>query len=502
MKNVNYKRLRNLPKFDIGTRPISSGYQPSTDPTQVGYFTQQATPITNSFIPQAITQSAGDLTSVATLFKDNWSALFPSKAATMTSVTSPTASEYSASNAANAASTVATNALGALAAIHGGVNFAKNQFDYSNTLSSSDLQNASSKSTEYINGVAYDRYGGFDQSGADKYVKAQNNAGMMNGITSGMETGAGVGTMIAPGIGTAIGAGIGAIGGWIGGLFGRSHRKNKYHRALENWRTAASNYNLQSESEAASQGLRNQYYATHADEGLSVDTKNPNALVQGGEPILKYKNGKLIAAGMFPITPQTPERVDNIPVRLDKGNAKDGVIGNLRDPETGERLAVEARPWVEAYNSPDPELQALGEANLNQIMEKQEQLQKMKKIRRYHRGRCLPMFDTGLAMSIIPAAIGSAASLSQYFDYKKDKPTARKSYSPNTQAEQALSLLARRRFNMNPTLSKINDATRHAQYSVNASPYSPGQRMAMLSSIYNNRMKSLADAYEIGRVHV
>lgn len=517
MKDVNYKRLRNLPKYDLGLPTISGGYQRNLDNVPVGYYTKQATPITGSELESSIIDSVAGAGSIAQNIISQQKALkvfsnsmadyaannlsnvvadeaFDETAKASGKIAGSTAYEAAKNNAREAAGKV-FGAAAKGAAVIGGIQGALGLMQKPTTLTSADLEQASSQQTQYINGVAFNTYGGFDQQGADKLVNSQRNAAVINGVMNGAKVGNAVGSFL-PGIGNIVATGAGAILGGIKGLFNRHKLKDAYNEAKYNWGAAATNYNQQSESEAASQGLRNQYYATHADKGLSVNTKNPNALVQGGEPILKYKNGRIVEAGMFPITPQTPERVDNIPVRLDKGDAKHGVIGNLRDPETGERLAVEARPWVQAYNSQDPELKALGEANLNQIMAKQEQLQQMKKMKQYHLGKCLPRFDKGSFPWQIwgPAAANSAIALKGYFDAKKSPVEAYNTYIPNRNAQQSLAMMPTT-VNVNPQLQELNNQVRQSHYLIDQLPISAGAKMAMRSKVFSDQMKNRSDIY-------
>lgn len=269
----------------------------------------------------------------------------------------------SAKSAASKALGAANIALNAYGAIHGGIDLLNNWND-SSTLSSGDLSNMASRSTEYVNGVAYDRMGGYDSSGVDKYVSDQNNASKIEGITSGLETGAGIGGLIGsifPGAGTLIGSGIGAVVGAIGGLFGGDSARRKRERAIaeakRNYANAADAYNSQSESEAASTGIRNMYYATHADKGLNAG-EEPNALVNNKEVLGTVKNGKVKQA--FTVDSNLPDRYDGIPANL---GPNDFVIGHKIGPD-GVELNEKAQIYERMFNSHDPRLQKIGEEGL------------------------------------------------------------------------------------------------------------------------------------------
>lgn len=529
MENIDYTRLRRLAKYDIGTQPIDSGWQRNANQTQAGYFTQNMTPVTNAFVPQAISQGVTNISQPLMNLAQNtakYITTFNNTAKNIGTQYGKLAAQQvgeeaeravyqeglqaakegtrSAASKAIGAANVALNVYGAL---HGGYGLYQNTQD-SDTFTANDLSKISSETTEYANGVAYGRKGGYDEAGVNKYVEDQNKANKISGITSGLEAGAGIGGLVGsifPGAGTLIGSGIGAVLGAIGGgMFGhkaRERRKRAIEEAKRQYALAADAYNTQNESEAASTGLRNEYYATHGDEGLGLDNKNPNALIQGGEPIVRVKkdrfgNNRIVAAGMFPITPETPERVDNIPVRLDKGDAKHGVIGNLIDPNTGERLAKEARVDLAMFNSGDPYLQNIGEQGLLDKLDMQDALQKeQKNMKKYACGKGLRKYAIGknLNGAFIPTMAFAANELDNWSRKKEvDRMPveAFNTYSPNPYLMQAGALMPTQ-YNIDPQMQALNDEARFAKYAINQSAYSPGQKMAMLSNLYNKKMQNV-----------
>lgn len=527
MKTINYKQIksiRNLPKFDLGTKPINSGYQRNDDRIQTGYYTQTTAPITNSFVPEAISNGASSLMSAGQLgydafkslksatnnqtFSNNMQRLINDKFNVSANPETLNTATNTTGNTASNVTSAASKGLAALSALHGTANLIGNQFDYKNTLTSRDLQDYSSKSTQYINGVEYDAYGGYDSAAADKYIKDQNTGSTIKGVTSGLEAGSGIGSLILPGWGTAIGAGIGALTGFIGSIFGGKSRKNKFEETKRNWTTTASNYNRQNESEAASEGLRNQYYATHADKGLSVDTKNPNALVQGGEPIVAVdKKGNIKYADMFPITQYTPERVDNIPVRLDQGSTRHGVIGNKIDPFTGERLAVEGRPLVEALNDPTIKNKKPYKEGLKYLLDLQDNIsdddmntinaygcgksaKRSKSVKKYGCGKSIPKLDGGMSYSLIPTALNYTDNLAGLLAAKRDPINVQNTYTPNYSADRAINTMPTT-VNIDPALDELNTQARQSAYVINSSNVAPGMRQVMLSQLYNDRMRNM-----------
>lgn len=519
MKEIDYSRLRkysNVPKYDIGTQPISSGYQTNPNQVQVGYSTKNAERITNSFVPNAISsgiqsvsqplmQIGKDASKYVTTFNKTAADIgekFGSLAAKQTGEAAQNAvyqeglkvAKEGAKSAASKAVGAANLALSAYNVLHGGYNMIQNWND-SETLSAGDISNTAARNTEYVNGVAYDTMGGYDVAGVDKYVKDQNKASKIQGAVSGFEAGAGLGSIVGsvvPGLGTILGAGIGGVIGTIGGLFGgnkaRRERQRKIEEAKRTYAQAADAYNTQSASEAASEGIRNEFYAKHADKGLSVETKNPNALVQGGEPIVKVdKRGNVIAADMFPITPFTPERVDNIPVKLDKGSTKEGVIGNKIDPYTGERLAVEGRSMVELLNSPyaTKEQREWAKTGLRELLNRQNMTNKVAP--KHNNG--IPMYDYGYAIPAFNYLLNDIDSRARIKAIEKQPIHVNESYAPNRYASQIGQFMPST-VNILPEIQMIDDEASKARYAISQSAYSPGQKMAMLGQLYNNVIKN------------
>lgn len=530
MKEVNYKELKkysNLPKYDIGTVSINSGYQRNADQTQAGYFTQNAERVTNAFVPQAISsgvqnaaspllslgKSAANYINTYNNTIQEIGAKYGKLAAQQVGDEARNAvyneglnvAKSSAKSAASKALGAVNKALNAYSAIHGGYGLYENSRD-SSTLTAGDLSSMGARSTEYANGVVYDRMGGFDEAGVNKYVSDQNKANKISGITSGLEAGAGIGGLIGsifPGAGTLIGSGIGALVGTIGGgMFGH-HAREKRKRAIEeakrNYATAADAYNTQNESEAASTGLRNQYYATHADEGLGLNEGPVNALTQGGEPLVKVKydkggNPRVTAAGMFAITPETPERVDNIKIHASNNL---GIIGNFQDPYTGERLAVETRPFVKMFNSNNPTEKAIGERGLLAGLDLQDKLKKEQKMMKADCGKGLHKYALGKDLNLSGIEIPAISWLANKLAYKtKEKEVDRmpvmayNAYSPNPYLMQAGALMPTR-YNIDPQMQALNDEARFANYAISQSAYSPGQKMSMLSNLYNKKMQNV-----------
>ena len=168
---------------------------------------------------------------------------------------------------------------------------------YSDNLGVNDINATQSHGTNIRNGVAYDYIGGADQQGVMDYTNAQNSQSKSQVIQGSADIGSGVGTIlgstfgsaIIPGLGTigggllgsVVGQGLGALTGWIGdSIFGgASRRKRRVQEALAKSSLIADAKNSQNESIAGTQGLRNEYYATHR----AAEGKNPGERWSAGD---------------------------------------------------------------------------------------------------------------------------------------------------------------------------------------------------------------------------
>uniref|UniRef100_A0AAU8B8S9 Uncharacterized protein n=1 Tax=Dulem virus 42 TaxID=3145760 RepID=A0AAU8B8S9_9CAUD len=237
------------------------------------------------------------------------------------------------------------------------------------------MQNASSTSTQSKFGESYTSYGGFDANGIIDYTKAQNTADTTNLALSGLTTGASIGSVFGP-----IGSGVGAVlGGLFGGFFGGSkarERRRYVEQEIRNTTAAQEAYNLQSEAEAGSRGLRKMFNATHGESssgGVLADKgKSPNQYstsnqygqiftpsgisygqVQGyaspDEGEIDMSTGETTYNGN-PSPYVRDRRADIIPVGIegasDNGAFADnvGIPGHLRDID-GIMFADKARPY-------------------------------------------------------------------------------------------------------------------------------------------------------------
>lgn len=498
MKDVNYKELKKLNKYDPGMSPISSGYQSGDNYVQPGTIDQYATPITNAFMPEALSKAASTATGLFGLGKAAYSSLtnagkipvgslpglsFNDGEATVQPITEALGEPKTASQLFKGAG---SKVLGAAAALHGGIeSIATADAAGRAPLSATDLLNSSSRYRLNINGVDYDTYGGYDVAGANKYLKDFNNANMIKQISSGVEFGAGIGSFLGP-LGTGLGALGGALGGAITGWINRGKAKDKMREIQRNTNNAIAGYNWQSEAEAATQGIKNEYFRTHADTGKGVGGAKPNSLIGPGEIVGSVdKYGNIIRAFQVQGGPGDVHGHDTIPAKL---GDRDFVIGNKINPFTGNEYSAEGAVYADMFNNGDP----AGEQGLQQLLKMQKITKRNNPytdMSRYNCGKGLSRRDAGLAYSIIPMGLGMASGYAGLKQAQRDPVQAYQTYVANPNAAAAFAAMPKS-YDVSDQLVDATDQARYAQYAINQSPYSGGARMAMMSNLYNNLLNN------------
>lgn len=540
MNNVDYTKLRSGRQININM--------------PVGYTEQLAAPITNSFRDQAKQELIQTGAQTLLPFAKNVygatsaylsaakSAAEPINRATQglsqiaefggapegfTAAGIKETGEAAAKQAASqAGKTAAQKALGgvnvamnAYNALAGGYKTYLNWND-SDTLGGSDLLAGSAKGTQYANGVAYSTMNGFDNNGFKDYVSAQNDAQKLGGIMSGAQAGMGAGGligMVGGPLGSLIGSGIGGvIGGIVGGLGGhhaRERRRRLYAEAVRNYANAAEAYNMQNESVAATQGMRNEYYATHADKGIQkCDTGV--ALVNDREVVgnaYKDQSGNLRISDVHSVSSPFG-RAD---VKLEKVDADSGfVIGHKKD-EDGIELNEKAKIYEEMFNSGIPQWRNIGEQGLLQLLNVQPHIKDNNPKPQYAKyientANGMPMADegksikdkmktgkinlpkldlNGYAWSLFPSALGFFNAQAKEKEAERMPIEEYGSYLPNPLIQQATALMSNG-VNVKHALDDINTQMRHQLYYNNQAPMSSGARMAMNANLANNVMKN------------
>ena len=155
------------------------------------------------------------------------------------------------------------NSLGyitaAAGALQGGIGLLTDFNNWKGGLTESDLQQASGKSTNVINGRMYNQIGSYDRSGAYKLIDKMNTNDMVSTVGDAAQTGGAVGSLFGP-IGWGIGTGLGGFLGFVGSLIGGNSRKKRAEQAMRNWEVTRNGYNTQEESVAASLGVGDEFY--------------------------------------------------------------------------------------------------------------------------------------------------------------------------------------------------------------------------------------------------
>lgn len=566
------KKCKNLSKYDIGKMPSNIGYQPGTKIDTGGFTSQRGEDIQpyinevndnilpnaasqvfthgsniynilNSYTPAVAGSTAGMTSSLfATapsvinagsmaggLGKNMFSdiTLKPLEVSAPTSYGTIGTSTTSASGGALSA---AGKALGAIGALYGTYNLYNGLKGYNDYRRAGDMMNAMSKNTQSVEGVDVTTYGGLDSSAEQKYVDAQNKSSFINNTLSGAGAGASFGSLFGP-IGTIVGGAAGALTGIAGSIFGGDSRKDKVNTAIENAQTAASNYNKQAISEAASKGLRNQFYLMHAncgkDRGMkkynigksldytkvwtpSGEQYGPvNSLVGKGESLIDYDNGKASYVD------KGTRRVDNQPSVAAPG---DNIViaGNDIDITNGISFADQAAPYSKALQKLEEKENLINKntgsektkyINLKQLNAAKNKLfSKLKPItdrqqiqhELLNKNENTPQYNDGKIdfLSVVPYALGMMAPISQYNYYKNMVPTADNSYVANPTERQALQTLGQLRYDPYNQVNAIRNAYRHGLYNINQSgALTSGQRLAMLSQQNNAYMNNIANVY-------
>lgn len=319
-KLKTYKKIKNTRKFSLGKPVTKSGYESAkavdTTPLAIneGYkgYTQEGNSISSGIAPSIATTGATIGTSLYGLASGTTSAaqaaatnianagfsqagnLTMAGANALGDVTAGIAGDAMSSLSGQATNTLASKAATQLAGSGGSVakaglsklgsamaiaQIGKGAWDmgstlanYGDRLSDSEIAATRDINTNMRNGVAYQELGSVDVGGINRYTDAQNKASKWGMINAGGEIGAGVGAIAGSAFGP-IGTVVGGLAGTVlGGLtnwgldalfgFGR-RRKRKIMEAQQRIAQNTEATNLQNESIAASQGLRNQYNETH-----------------------------------------------------------------------------------------------------------------------------------------------------------------------------------------------------------------------------------------------
>lgn len=600
---LQYKRIQNgLPKYDLAAKNTSSGYQQGDDFTigtpsvQTGYdpldtINQQSseiipnalanvssqlnmyntagklsnslvnpimkympnavTPVISTAMSSKIAQAGADASAKAIVasmagegYKNLGSQAVTQAARSASNEAMKNASDEVAKKAMkNGATKLASTVVNIPMAAYGLYNLGRGLAKGADVPTSANMDATKSLITQSANGVDYTTKEAGDLSMFDKQLRNNETSRTINNTINGASAGFAVGSFL-PGLGNVIGAGIGGLIGGIGSLFGQGRRRRALQRAKNNLIQSYDNYNDQSESVAASEGLRNQFYQNtynptslySADDGKTAVDYNlmdkpaiagygmvfdkdgyhfgpRNSRVGKGESIINFDEGKLAYVD------KGKKRADDQYSSVEEGD-NNYIAGNDIDWSTGTSFADQVAPASKYFQKLEKMKQAIQnnrhgddktkQLNLDQIQQMQDQLvesvkEPMKRQEMQHKMEnkydgYMPQYDGGKFNLnwLQPLIYAGAYTIpnNQYKYYKNSTPEAANSYVRNQNADRALGILGSMRFDPYQQVQQVRDAYRQGAYNIaNAGGLSQGQRMKMMTAQNNNYMYNMAKLY-------
>lgn len=233
------KRINNLPKFNPG----KSGSLDALD--------AKVNPYYQSGVAKDLTNMIGSNAPSAPSFKQY----------VTNRLSNNNPSNYTPSGSHIGAGTVTSAVNGTLGVISG---FNQQQ---AAVKGQGELFSMSGQRTDQVFGINYQAQNDIDKSQAIADISASNKTNTLAMTGSGAAAGAAIGSVV-PGVGTLIGGAAGAIIGGITGLFGGKKARERQRKRIQNAQQNANLINQVNRSQAASEGLQQQYYI---DNGTTYD---------------------------------------------------------------------------------------------------------------------------------------------------------------------------------------------------------------------------------------
>lgn len=553
MKNINYKELKSIQnKYDLG-KIGSTGYQSNPNIVDTSGFSTTNQASMSNDISNTKTQTiwqginkAGQMASTLTGIYNGFTSASTTnlnnainavgidkvaaytKDAGLTQGVNKALEQGGVDSTSKGALSTAGKVASVAGAVYSAYNLANDIASFSDRIKGSDIEDMSSKTTQSKNGVMYTGYGGFDEQGIKDYTSAQNTQSKMSMSLDGAGFGASVGSLIAPGIGTIVGGVLGGIGGLVGSIFGSNSRRNKVLEEIRRTKEAQNNFNTQAESEAGSQGLRNEFYATHADKG-----KNPSSSTNIGKPGIVHTAHGIVPGviyglagkgesiyhpedGAASVFTEGKKRVDNIPTGVPMNETRQDwnetvIFGNNKNPYTGNTFAEDAKPYAKVLEKQDKEhMNYLNkhtkEINRRNAMKKLNTLaDQQKSVRQFEQSK----FNEGkphygeLAGVFLPHLEQMGPVLASRPSYTD---ASRSAYVDDNTGAAHYALLQNSRLDPTQALSNAEKTNRSNIYSINNSSLSDGVKQKMLLSNsqqnLNNRNNIIQDYDTKSRAYV
>lgn len=359
--------------------------------------------------------------------------------------------------------------------------------------------------------IQYQKTGYINKAAELKNLKSKNTSSTLGAAGSGAALGATVGSIAGP-IGTVIGGAAGAIIGGVTGIFGGAKKKRQLKRkiARENERITRENqFNL---SESHSGMLQQEYAREFGDtesealynKGKSkCDAgKSANALVGNGETIVDGNTGELEE-----VTQGRGVGIDDVQANI---QPQDAIAGNLTNPRTGNTFAEDMKPLTrmekKLRRNMDRNTQAIAQ-NTEKLVTAytrpmSQQILADQAAVHYNKGKSsTPKYDIGrVATAVGGVTEGFAALAPSIYNIIQGRKAAEtvspdQLYSPNARAQQALNLMAGRRYNVKPEMEALRGLERRQRYSARQTGSESGIGRAMDVAGGLNMQRAIGDLY-------
>lgn len=386
MKNINYKQIKtisNLPKYEFG-KDAEYGYQTGISIPSYGHVDNQGADLKSMAKGQGqqnIAQGISDLGSTIT----------------------DTISNYKSGDT--------MSAIGS--GIQGIMDAGQGVYNTAHVANNADLQ--SWTGSQYNTGIGNRSYNTItmDQDAARKYLNKEIAGGQLKTTVGGLKAGLNVGTAINPGLGTLIGGAAGLLGGGLTALFTGNNEKDQVATRLSNQANVIGNYNRQSESDANTLGMRDEYALRQQRRAAK---NGPNA-ANGKQPFDPKWNGQNGWAhnGEYQYRPSIGQgqritsgtgKKENAPVYTEDEDII--YTDKFISPTTGKNAAESAE--AAANNIQNGFMPQYNEQLLSTLLDEQKDYQNMtvdqkKKLKYYKQGK-LPEYKWGkVKLNVDPTTI-------------------------------------------------------------------------------------------------
>lgn len=341
-----------------------------------------------------------------------------------------------------------------------------------------------------------------------KDLSGQNTGNTLKSVGTGASAGAAIGSVI-PGAGAVIGGAIGAVGGLVSGLLGGGKRKRAMKRLIAEQNERTGNKNTFNQSDAHTDQLQQEYASQNEntqDDQLYNKGKTPfvggkdsNSLVGKGETIVDGDTGDLTE-----VQHGSAVGTDDVPALI---NPQDAIAGNLKSKVTGNTFAEDMKPLTRM----ESRLKRNTDRNIRSIAANTEKLVKaytqplaasiLQQQALQHRDESKSKYNWGKVGEYAMNGISDIASLAptMYNFYQglqsPDQVSASELYSPNANAQAALTKMGKRRYNQAPELEALRGLESRQRYNARQLGSEGGLNRAMDVAGALGTRRSISDVY-------